>query len=58
MVNVMQVCAFNLIAAAQECLQEYNANFEPEGNKTASLWDEMQQVPPQLCCLILGSELN
>ena len=39
-----QVCVFNLIAAAQESLQEYNASAESEASKPVSLWDEMQQV--------------
>ncbi len=40
----MQVCIFNLIAAAQESLQEQNALAETGRAESVSLWDEMQQV--------------
>ena len=40
----VQVCVFNLIAAAQESLQQENSSIEPGQAESVSLWDNMQQV--------------
>jgi hypothetical protein len=42
-----QVCALDLVLAAQEFLQKHNATAEEKHPEPISLWDEMQQVIPR-----------